>query len=341
MNKLLPWSEKYRPIHLDSENNSVIGHDKIRQVLLEYKKHKMLPNLLFYGPPGTGKTSMITAFAREYYNEDYDEMVMILNASEERGIETVRTRIKQFSNTLGYIQNPNTPSFKLIILDEIDAMTDEAQTILKRIIEQYILNVRFCFICNYLKKINPAIQSRCILFRFKPLPTELTYEFIIGVCEKENLQITKKAVDILIKKANGDLRKILNILQSSYMHNDLEYNSENTVNENTISKLMSSPTKKNIITILQIIQTKTLDVAFTEIFNLLKTECLSLLEIINELYELCTESILGKHENHPISKYSIEQLVVIIKKINTISENLSYSNNEYIQFASFISIFYE
>ena len=73
MNKLLPWSEKYRPIHLDSENNSVIGHDKIRQVLLEYKKHKMLPNLLFYGPPGTGKTSMITAFAREYYNEDYDD----------------------------------------------------------------------------------------------------------------------------------------------------------------------------------------------------------------------------------------------------------------------------
>jgi len=336
-NRLLPWSEKYRPTSI----NHIFSHDKIRTVLLNYKNNNTLPHLLFYGPPGTGKTSTITAFAKEFYNEDYDEMVMILNASEERGIDTVRNRIKQFASTLGYTQNPNTPTFKLIILDEIDAMTYDAQAILKRIIEQYILNVRFCFICNYLKKINPAIQSRCISFKFKPIPYDHVFNFVLDICEKENLQITKKAVDILIRKSNGDLRKILNILQSAYMHNDIQQNSDNFVNEVTIAKLVSTPTNKIIINILNIIQNKSYDEAFIEINSIIKNESISLLEIVNDLFEICTENILGKYEKHPIADYSVAEIILIIKKLNIISENLTYSNNEYIQLASFISIFYK
>ncbi len=151
--KLQPWSEKYRP----SKINDVIYHKRIINILEKYIITGRLPHLLFYGPPGTGKTSSIVAFAKQYYGNDFDTMTMILNASEERGIETVRNRIKQFVMTRGFMDEETTPKFKLVILDEIDAMTDDAQAILRKIIENYVKNVRFCFICNYLKKINPAI----------------------------------------------------------------------------------------------------------------------------------------------------------------------------------------
>jgi DNA polymerase III delta prime subunit len=116
-------------------------------------------------------------------------MTLVLNASEERGIETVRTRIKQFVISNGLKENKNTPPFKLIILDEIDAMTEDAQAILRKVIEKYVSNVRFCFICNYLKKINPAIQSRCVIFRFNPIPFDNMYEFVVDICKKESMKI--------------------------------------------------------------------------------------------------------------------------------------------------------
>ena len=127
------------------------------------------------------------AIAKQYYKNDFDNMTMILNASEERGIETVRNRIKQFVISKGLNEDPSVPPFKLIILDEIDAMTDDAQAILRKVIEKYVNNVRFCFICNYLKKINPAIQSRCIIFRFSPIPNIYLEKFIENVCINENI----------------------------------------------------------------------------------------------------------------------------------------------------------
>ena len=110
---LLPWSEKYRPHDI----TNILYHDKIKISIENYMKNNKLPHLLFYGPPGTGKTSTMIAYAKHYYNEDYNNMTLVLNASEERGIETVRTRIKQFVISSGLKENKNTPSFKLIILD--------------------------------------------------------------------------------------------------------------------------------------------------------------------------------------------------------------------------------
>ena len=147
---LLPWSEKYRPLNI----SNIIYHEKITRSIMSYMDNNKLPHLLFYGPPGTGKTSTILAIAKHYYKEDFSNMIMVLNASEERGIETVRNRIKQFVTTIGLYENPDTPPFKLIILDEIDAMTEDAQAILRKVVEKYVNNVRFCFICNYLKKVN-------------------------------------------------------------------------------------------------------------------------------------------------------------------------------------------
>jgi replication factor C subunit 3/5 len=357
-NKLLPWAEKYRPENI----SGIVYHDKITKSIVNYLSVGKLPHLLFYGPPGSGKTSIILAVAKQYYKDDFDNMTMVLNASEERGIETVRNRIKQFVISRGLSEDPTTPPFKLIILDEIDAMTDDAQAILRKVIEKYVSNVRFCFICNYLKKINPAIQSRCVIFRFNPIPKNELYNFIKKICFNENMQITKNAVELIIKRSNGDMRKLLNILQSLYMHNNMKLDfdndasnsstkssstcsskSQNTnknivINENSVSKILSCPTKKNIIDILHFLQNNDLKSSYDFIFKIIDKNGISLLELINNIYEFSMDYLINNNKN--IIKYPEEKVINIIKKLAIINENLTYCNNENIQLYSFVSIFY-
>ena len=363
-NKLLPWSEKYRP----SSIQNIIYHEKITKTIVNYLEANKLPHLLFYGPPGTGKTSTILAIAKHYYKEDFHNMILVLNASEERGIETVRNRIKQFVTTSGLPENESTPPFKLIILDEIDAMTEDAQAILRKVIEKYVNNVRFCFICNYLKKINPAIQSRCIIFRFKPIPNINMQNFIVDICKKEKIKINKNAIELIIKRSNGDMRKLLNILQSIYMYinnsdlpiqntalnpntnskifveNQINKNIsdlENTflvINENDVSKILSCPTNDNIIKILRYIQENNLDKSYEFIVNIVYNDGISLVELISCFYEYFMDSIINN--NKSIIKYEIGKSVEIIKNMSMINENLSYCNNDNMQLISFLSIFY-
>jgi replication factor C subunit 3/5 len=355
--KLLPWSEKYRPVSI----HNIIYHEKITKTIINYLEANKLPHLLFYGPPGTGKTSTILAIAKHYYKEDFYNMILVLNASEERGIETVRNRIKQFVTTSGLPENESTPPFKLIILDEIDAMTEDAQAILRKVIEKYVKNVRFCFICNYLKKINPAIQSRCIIFRFKPIPNINMQNFIIDICKKEKIKINKNAIDLVIKRSNGDMRKLLNILQSIYMYInssnltnqnpnkkiliDNQNNNisllENTflvINENDVSKILSCPTNDNIIKILKYIQENNLDNSYEYIVDIIYNDGISLVELISCFYEYFMDNIINN--NKSIIKYEISKSVEIIKNMSMINENLSYCNNDNIQLISFLSIFY-
>ena len=365
-NKLLPWSEKYRP----SSINSIIYHEKITKTIVNFLEVNKLPHLLFYGPPGTGKTSAILAIAKHYYKEDFHNMVLVLNASEERGIETVRNRIKQFVTTYGLPENESTPPFKLIILDEIDAMTEDAQAILRKVIEKYVNNVRFCFICNYLKKINPAIQSRCIIFRFKPIPAENLHKFIIDVCTKEKIKIKTNAIKLIIKRSNGDMRKLLNILQSIYMYIystdsvlnfnfnsnlnnkiEIELNkcSDNSdqdscfdnyliINENDVSKILSCPTDNKIRKTLKFIQNNTLEKSYDYIINIINNDGVSLVELINCIYDYFMDNIINN--NNLIIKYELHKSVEIIKKMSIINENLSYCNNDNMQIISFLSIFY-
>ena len=336
--KLLPWSEKYRPESIEK----IIYHEKITKAIVSYLDNSKLPHLLLYGPPGTGKTSTIIAIAKQYYKEDYDNMILVLNASEERGIETVRNRIKQFVICKGIIENKNTLPFKLIILDEIDAMTEDAQAILRKVIEKYVSNVRFCFICNYLKKINPAIQSRCVIFRFNPIPNENMHNFIIKICDNENINISLNALNLIIKISNGDIRKLLNIMQSIYMYlNNLNINEKNKksiiIKEDTVAKILSCPTKKNIEKILTFIKNNNIKDSYNYISTMVCKNSLSLIEIINYVYEYCMDKLLGKNN---ILNYSNEKIILIIKKICLINENLTYCNNDNIQLISFISIFY-
>jgi len=173
----LPWVEKYRPNSLDE----LIAHEEIIQILNKLIDSNKLPHLLFHGPPGTGKTSTIIACAKKMYGSNYASMALELNASDDRGIDVVRDQIKEFAGTKKLFSS----GVKLIILDEADAMTNEAQSALRRVIEKYTSNTRFCLICNYVNKIMPALQSRCTRFRFAPLRPEQITSRLQDICVAE------------------------------------------------------------------------------------------------------------------------------------------------------------
>merc|ERR1719220_3360382 len=206
----IAWVEKYRPGALQE----LISHEDIINTIRKFLHEDKLPHLLFYGPPGTGKTSTILACAKEIYKpKEFNSMVLELNASDDRGINVVRGQILNFASTRTIFNS----GFKLVILDEADAMTNDAQNALRRIIEKFTDNVRFCLICNYLSKIIPALQSRCTRFRFGPLDPEQIMPRLVHVCEEESVDVTDDGKEALMRLSQGDMRRVLNILQSCHM----------------------------------------------------------------------------------------------------------------------------
>ncbi|KAF6822465.1 replication factor C [Colletotrichum musicola] len=214
----LPWVEKYRPVSLAD----VSGHQDILATINKFVDSNRLPHLLLYGPPGTGKTSTILALARRIYGaENMRQMVLELNASDDRGIDVVREQIKTFASTkqiftLGPAKSGGMASYKLIILDEADAMTNTAQMALRRIMEKYTVNTRFCIIANYSHKLSPALLSRCTRFRFSPLKERDIRVLVDKVIEEEHVKILPDATDALMKLSKGDMRRALNVLQACH-----------------------------------------------------------------------------------------------------------------------------
>ncbi|KIW57758.1 hypothetical protein PV05_02318 [Exophiala xenobiotica] len=219
----LPWVEKYRPNTLDD----VSGHQDILATINRFVEHNRLPHLLLYGPPGTGKTSTILALARQIYGtKNMRQMVLELNASDDRGIDVVREQIKTFASTKQIFSSSTQQSstaakfglgaFKLIILDEADAMTSAAQMALRRIMEKYTANTRFCIIANYTHKLSPALLSRCTRFRFSPLKEADIRRLVDLVISQEHINIAPEAVDSLVKLSKGDMRRALNVLQACH-----------------------------------------------------------------------------------------------------------------------------
>ena len=203
------WVEKYRPVKLDQ----VAAQPEVIQSLKKVLETKNLPHLIFFGPSGCGKTSTILALSKELFGEElYYDRVIELNASDERGINVIRDKIKTYAKKA---INPkeNVPPWKIIILDEADNMTQDSQFALRRIMEEYSKLTRFCIICNYHNKIIDPINSRCALFRFKPIKEMDILLKLKDICIKENLSLSDEFLNQVIKFSRGDLRKAINFLQ--------------------------------------------------------------------------------------------------------------------------------
>ena len=217
--KLVPWVEKYRPRKLVD----VSAQSQVVSALSASLESGQVPHLLFYGPPGTGKTSTIIAMCKELYGEHYKERVLELNASDERGISVVRDKVKTFAQTAvgsGFVDDGASgkralPPFKLIILDESDSMTDDAQSALRRVMELYTRVTRFCLVCNYVSRIIEPLASRCAKFRFEPLPDTAFKAKIASICAAERVQMDDDSRETLARVAGGDLRRGITLLQTS------------------------------------------------------------------------------------------------------------------------------
>ncbi|OAA64855.1 activator 1 41 kDa subunit [Cordyceps fumosorosea ARSEF 2679] len=218
--RVQPWVEKYRPKSLDD----VTAQEHTVSVLQRTLQAANLPHMLFYGPPGTGKTSTILALAKQLYGpEMMKSRVLELNASDERGISIVREKVKNFARMQltnpptanGYRDRHPCPPFKIIILDEADSMTQDAQSALRRTMEIYSKITRFCLICNYVTRIIDPLASRCSKFRFKSLDQGSARRRLEAIAEAEKVPLEEGAVDALIRCAEGDLRKAVTFLQSA------------------------------------------------------------------------------------------------------------------------------
>ncbi|XP_030141476.3 replication factor C subunit 5 isoform X2 [Taeniopygia guttata] len=266
----LPWVEKYRPQAL----SELVSHRDILSTVQRFISEDRLPHLLLYGPPGTGKTSTILACARQLYRErEFSSMVLELNASDDRGIDIVRGPILSFASTRTIFKK----GFKLVILDEADAMTQDAQNALRRVIEKFTENTRFCLICNYLSKIIPALQSRCTRFRFGPLTPELMVPRLQHVIQEEGVDVTEDGMKALVTLSSGDMRRALNILQSTSM-------AFGKVTEENVYTCTGHPLKSDIANILDWMLNQDFSTAYRKIMELKTLKGLALQDILTEIH---------------------------------------------------------
>ncbi|KAI9028653.1 P-loop containing nucleoside triphosphate hydrolase protein [Hyaloraphidium curvatum] len=266
----LPWVEKYRPTQMDE----IISHADIISTIDRFIAENRLPHLLFYGPPGTGKTTTILAVARKLYGPRWRSMVLELNASDDRGIDVVREQIKSFASTRTMFSS----GFKLIILDEADNMTQPAQAALRRVIERYTSNVRFCLVCNYASKIIPALQSRCTRFRFAPLGAEQVRSRLDHILEKEGTKITPEGLQAVLKLSQGDMRRALNVLQSCHA-------AYGTVGEREVYMCTGNPLPEDIQRIIEWMMGDEISLAYSRIQNLKVERGYALADILTEVHE--------------------------------------------------------
>jgi len=263
------WIEKYRPKKLAE----IVGQDEIVERLSSYVKSKNIPHLLFTGSAGVGKTTAAVTCAREIFGESWHMNFRELNASDERGIDVVRNQIKQFARTTPL----GDTGFKILFLDEADALTTDAQAALRRTMESYAQTCRFILSCNYSSKIIDPIQSRCAIYRFKPLAPDAIKEEIRRIARREGLSVSSDAMDAIVYIARGDMRKAINALQGAAIIN-------HTIDAAKIYAITSTARPEEIEELLNLSISGDFDAAESLLAQLLHERGIAPNELINQCY---------------------------------------------------------
>jgi DNA polymerase III delta prime subunit len=282
-----PFVEKYRPIIFDD----IVLDEKNKRIFKNIIKKKYFPNLLLYGPPGVGKTTTATNLINEYYKQNNISgkfNVIHLNASDERGIDIIRNQIKQFVKSNSLFNNPH--NLKFIILDEVDYMTKNAQCALKYLLQTTTshVNIRFCLICNYISKLDEALQKEFICIKFNNLPKSHIYNLIVNILNNEKIILTNETIDNIIDKYQTDIRSMINFIQLN------QYNS------------------------FDIINCKTWDILYSTLFSLDETTILNFIYDISIKFHMDVKTIIINFFNYVIKKSNIictNQLLDIIDYI--------------------------
>ena len=307
------WTEKYRPKTLDE----VVGQASVTDRLKGYVEAKNMPHLMFAGTPGTGKTTCALALARSMYGDSWRGNFIELNASDDRGIDVVRGKIKDFART--------TPiegaEFKIIFLDESDALTNDAQGALRRTMEKYSKTCRFILSCNYSSKIIDPIQSRCAVFRFRPVSNTEIQKVVDRIAAEEKLDLGEGAVEALIYIARGDVRRAVNTLQTAASLGE-------QITPDTIAKVSGSANEDEITDILKSAMMGKFNDACNKLDNVMITYGLSGQDVIRQIHA-------------EISKLGlpIESKVKLIDKTGEIEFRIIEGSNEKIQLEALLAYF--
>jgi len=307
------WIEKYRPARLAD----IVGQDEIVERLQSYVKAGSLPHLLFTGTAGVGKTTAAIALAREFFGEAWHMNFRELNASDERGIDVVRNQIKQFARTspLG------GTSFKILFLDEADALTPDAQAALRRTMESYAQTCRFILSCNYSSKIIDPIQSRCAIYRFRPLGHDAIAKEIYRIAENEHLKVTSDAIEAITYIAQGDMRKAINALQGAAILSPV-------VSKSMVYAITSTAKPEEIDELLNLSLSGDFEGTEQVLSTLLHERGIAPNELINQ----CYRAIIKKPMNERLR-------VALIDQLGTTDFRLSEGANSDLQMDALIAQF--
>ena len=305
------WTEKYRP----STFAEVKGQEEILTKIKAFVEQENMPHLLFSGPAGVGKTTLSLVIAKELFGESWRQNVLELNASDERGIDVVRVKVKDFARTKAIGDVP----FKIIYLDESDALTKEAQQALRRTMENFTRTCRFILSCNYSSKIIDPIQSRCAVFRFKPLKKEDIFSMVDKIAAKEELQISPEAKEVLFEICEGDCRKLENVLQSCSVINK-------NIDKELVYSMASVAKPKEVKEILQMALENNFVTARGKLLDLMLEYGLSGMDVIRqiqkEIWNLETDD---------------RKKVEIVEKCGETEFRMSEGSDEFIQLESFLA----
>lgn len=307
------WTERYRP----DTFKDVKGQKEIVKRIKGFVDQKNMPHVLFAGPAGTGKTTLALVTVKQLYGESWHENFLELNASDERGIDVIRVKVKEFARTKSIGEVP----FKIIYLDECDALTKEAQQALRRTMENYSQTCRFILSCNYSSKIIEPIQSRCAVFRFKPLLKEEIFEIIDNLAIKEKLSIDAKGKDALVEVSEGDVRKLENIMQACAVLS-------NKITEPIVFEVAGFARPKEISQILEYVAKKDFEKAKSKLLDTMLNYGLSGIDIIKQLHKEVWKTTLPD-----------EKKLEMMKDCAEIEFRMVEGSDEFLQLESLIARF--